>query len=146
MTLQIFKISSYIQSFSILENDLPNINSHIIVSFYLIVAKTSTYRQIQWNYNWIDLGIVTTSKLELKLLPDVKSKLWHSVRGNFKNLNLNVLNYRFESVFRMWQVSFTSQVFPSSYKQLSKSARKYIISDPDSQFVANRNESRERLK
>ena len=28
----------------------------------------------------------------------------------------------------------------------SKSARKYIISDPDSQFVANRNESRERLK
>ena len=45
MTLQIFKISSYIQSFSILENDLPNINSHIIVSFHLIVAKTSIYRQ-----------------------------------------------------------------------------------------------------
>ena len=89
------------------------------MSFHLIVAKTSTYRQIQWNYNWIDLGIVTTSKLALKLLPDVKSELWHSVRGNFKNLNLNVLNYRFECVFRMWEVSFTSQVFPSSYKQLS---------------------------
>ena len=76
-------------------------------------------RWIQWNENWIDLGIVTTSKLELKLLPEVKLELWHSVRGNFRNLNLNVLNYRVECVFRIWQVSFTSQVFPSSYKQLS---------------------------
>ena len=76
-------------------------------------------RWIQWNENWIDLGIVTTSKLELKLLPEVKLELWHSVRGNFRNLNSNVLNYRVECVFRIWQVSFTSQVFPSSYKQLS---------------------------
>ena len=65
------------------------------------------------------MEIVTTSKLELKLLPEVKLELWHSVRGNFRNLNLNVLNYRVECVFRIWQVSFTSQVFPSSYKQLS---------------------------
>ena len=65
------------------------------------------------------MEIVTTSKLELKLLPEVKLELWHSVRGNFRNLNLNVLNYGVECVFRIWQVSFTSQVFPSSYKQLS---------------------------
>ena len=76
-------------------------------------------RWIQWNENWIDLGIVTTSKLELKLLPEVKLELWHCVRGNFRNLNSNVLNYRVGCVFRIWQVSFTSQVFPSSYKQLS---------------------------
>ena len=68
--------------------------------------------------------LVTTSKLELKLLPEVKLELWHSVRGNFRNLNLNALNYRVECLFRIWQVYFTSQVFPSSYKQLSISDHK----------------------
>ena len=45
MTLQISKFCHKIRVFLFLENDLSNINSHIIVSFHLIVAKTSTYRQ-----------------------------------------------------------------------------------------------------
>ena len=39
------KIRHKIRVFLFLENDLPNINSHIIVSFHLIVTKTSIYRQ-----------------------------------------------------------------------------------------------------
>ena len=75
--------------------------------------------RIQLVHNFIDSETLTTPKLKLKLLPEIKSESWHSVRRDFRKLNLKALSYRFECVFRMWQVSFTSQVFPSSYKQLS---------------------------
>ena len=45
MTWQILKISSVNQIFLFLEIDLPNYNSYIIVSFHLIVAKTSNFIQ-----------------------------------------------------------------------------------------------------